>query len=224
MSIYNSNSCRLSKENSLCKPLASIERLSKIANDDAETFLLPRNRRLPIFDISVKPCIYIMTEGRFAISRNSDGLYLTSINSPLVLGLAMMFEEVLSQERRHALFSETECRGYKVPAEEAIKKITMLSLWPDVATILAYFLELLVDRDENLIGVNAYSMVRYNLIKIIEYSKSERMNINVEKFIHQHTRLSRSGIMKILSDLRFGGYIDMDRGRLISINNLPENY
>ncbi|WP_190324619.1 helix-turn-helix domain-containing protein, partial [Enterobacter ludwigii] len=36
--------------------------------------------------------------------------------------------------------------------------------------------------------------------------------------------LSRSGIMRILAELRTGKYITMDRGVLIEVNHLPRKY
>jgi CRP-like cAMP-binding protein len=221
---YDLNSQPLSKEESLRKPMAAINRLFQVVDEASDAFVLQRHRVLPIFDEPDKQCLYLMTEGRFAISRDSDGLYIATISSPLTLGLSMLFHEELTQERQHTLSSLSECRGYRVPVCLAAERITELNLWPDVAAVLAYLFELLIHRDQHLVGVSAYAMVRYNLMQISEYSNTERMDINVEKYIHQHTRLSRSGIMKILSDLRFGGYINMKRGRLISINNLPENY
>lgn len=224
MPIYDLDSYRLDNPNSLRKPLAAIERLSQIITEDMEPFILQRHKIFPIFDESSTRCIYVMTEGNFALVRNTDGLYIMSVRSPLVLGLSMIFKDIIAQDRHHTLFSETVCRGYKIPVDEAKHRITELNLWPDVSVILSYWLELLFDRDKSMVGADAYSMVRYNLLKIIQYSQTERMNINVEKFIHQHTRLARSGIMKILSDLKVGGYINMRRGRLVSINNLPKNY
>ena len=48
--------------------------------------------------------------------------------------------------------------------------------------------------------------------------------INVSDYILEKTRLSRSRVIKILGDLRIGGYIEINRGILIKINKLPENY
>jgi hypothetical protein len=42
--------------------------------------------------------------------------------------------------------------------------------------------------------------------------------------VHQgKTQLSRSGVMRILADLKTGGFIEMEEGRLIKINKLPPN-
>ncbi|HEO9918192.1 TPA: helix-turn-helix domain-containing protein, partial [Enterobacter asburiae] len=46
----------------------------------------------------------------------------------------------------------------------------------------------------------------------------------VSDYILEKTRLSRSRVMKILGDLRIGGYIEINRGILKKINKLPEKY
>lgn len=48
--------------------------------------------------------------------------------------------------------------------------------------------------------------------------------INVSDYILEKTRLSRSRVIKILGDLRIGGYIEINQGILIKINKLPEKY
>ncbi|WP_434587311.1 helix-turn-helix domain-containing protein [Klebsiella sp. R390] len=40
----------------------------------------------------------------------------------------------------------------------------------------------------------------------------------------QRTRLSRSSVMKILAQLKQGGYIQLEDGVLTSLNHLPAKY
>ncbi|HEM8518519.1 TPA: helix-turn-helix domain-containing protein [Citrobacter amalonaticus] len=51
-----------------------------------------------------------------------------------------------------------------------------------------------------------------------------RLAVNASDYIQEKTHLSRSRVMKILSDLRLGDHIVMERGILIRINRLPEQY
>lgn len=54
---------------------------------------------------------------------------------------------------------------------------------------------------------------------------SERAKLSVADYILQRSNLARSGVMKVLADLRFGGYIDIQHGKLIKIlNSFPRNY
>lgn len=206
---------------SLNKPVDAINKIIETINDgDSEIFILQRYRELTIINAFGDNYIYFFTEGSFSLSRSSDNLFIAALSAPFIIGLTLPF----NKSGQHFIFSETECRGFRISEKKAIEKINQYNLWKDVASILSYHIRLLIQRDEQLVGVSAYTTIRYSLLKLMEMSQQERMNINVEKFIQQHTKLSRSGIMKILSNLRAGNYIQMHRGRLIDVDNLPENY
>ncbi|CAM6830726.1 helix-turn-helix domain-containing protein [Klebsiella michiganensis] len=51
-----------------------------------------------------------------------------------------------------------------------------------------------------------------------------RHSVTAEKYIREKTRLSRSGVMRILAALKTGGFIEMEEGKLIKINKLPAKY
>jgi DNA-binding IscR family transcriptional regulator len=46
----------------------------------------------------------------------------------------------------------------------------------------------------------------------------------VLNFIQQRTRISRSVIAEVLSALRKGDYIKMEKGKLVGITRLPYDY
>lgn len=70
----------------------------------------------------------------------------------------------------------------------------------------------------------AYEMIRQQLIKLTEEEEDYRLSVTAEKYIREKTHLSRSGVMRILADLKTGGFIEMEEGRLIKINKLPAKY
>ncbi|EKA2160415.1 helix-turn-helix domain-containing protein, partial [Salmonella enterica] len=51
-----------------------------------------------------------------------------------------------------------------------------------------------------------------------------RESIIVLNFIQRRTGISRSRTMKILSELKKGGYIHIDNGRLTALGKLPVAY
>ncbi|MEG6127356.1 helix-turn-helix domain-containing protein [Enterobacter asburiae] len=67
-------------------------------------------------------------------------------------------------------------------------------------------------------------MIILNLIALMNEDEALSAYINVSDYILEKTRLSRSRVIKILGDLRIGGYIEINRGILIKINKLPEKY
>ncbi len=51
-----------------------------------------------------------------------------------------------------------------------------------------------------------------------------RSQIGVINYIQTHTHISRSVIAEMLSALRKGNYIEMQKGKLIAVHKLPLNY
>lgn len=67
-------------------------------------------------------------------------------------------------------------------------------------------------------------MIRQQLLKLMDEDEHYRSSITAERYIREKTQLSRSGVMRILADLRTGGFIDIEEGKLIRINKLPAKY
>jgi DNA-binding IclR family transcriptional regulator len=67
-------------------------------------------------------------------------------------------------------------------------------------------------------------MIRQQLVKLMEEDEAYRLGVTAERYIREKTQLSRSGVMRILADLKTGGFIEIDEGRLIKINKLPAKY
>lgn len=57
-----------------------------------------------------------------------------------------------------------------------------------------------------------------------EWEEGLRARVGVMNYIHQRTRISRSVVAEVLAALRKGGYIEMNKGKLVGINRLPSEY
>ena len=95
---------------------------------------------------------------------------------------------------------------------------------PELTKILSWYICLLSKRDDVLVARSAYSVVREFLLEINELIVHHQRDINVYDYIQEYTNLARSTIIKILSDLKKGQYIVIDKGRLINMTALPEKY
>ena len=62
------------------------------------------------------------------------------------------------------------------------------------------------------------------LLSMIDWNEELRSRIGVMNYIHQRTRISRSVVAEVLAALRKGGYIEMNKGKLVAINRLPSEY
>ncbi|HAS1004211.1 TPA: hypothetical protein I3768_004297 [Enterobacter cloacae] len=79
-------------------------------------------------------------------------------------------------------------------------------------------------RDQRFSSKNAYDIIKNNLEAIWELPENERSQISVFKFILSRSSISRSSLNKVLKDLNDGGYINIHRGKLLNIKNLPLKY
>ncbi|HID4702653.1 TPA: helix-turn-helix domain-containing protein, partial [Enterobacter cloacae] len=78
--------------------------------------------------------------------------------------------------------------------------------------------------DQRFSSKNAYDIIKNNLEAIWELPENERSQISVFKFILSRSSISRSSLNKVLKDLNDGGYINIHRGKLLNIKNLPLKY
>jgi DNA-binding IscR family transcriptional regulator len=73
-------------------------------------------------------------------------------------------------------------------------------------------------------GLTTYELIRQSLMTLMAKKETLRQTINTCDYIQEKTHISRSRVMKILSDLKIGNYIEIERGVLIKINKLPKTY
>lgn len=170
--------------------------------------------------------IVLLESGIFSFCRCGCGLQVLSTFAPSVIGLVDSYGVTYGVPTRpeHYLIAETECRGRAVSLPDFIKVADECDLWHDVARILAYRLMVMSVRDRELVGVDSYLKVRSLLIELWAYASEYRQSINVLNFIQRRTGISRSRTMKLLSELKKGGYINIDGGRLLDMKKLPTAY
>ncbi|MNE79187.1 putative DNA-binding transcriptional regulator [compost metagenome] len=77
---------------------------------------------------------------------------------------------------------------------------------------------------KQLSAPTVYEVICNQLLELMNEPESLRKSIAVERYIRDKTHVSRSSVMKILADLKTGGYITIEGGRLIEIRHLPSKY
>ncbi|BET42949.1 helix-turn-helix domain-containing protein [Atlantibacter hermannii] len=65
-------------------------------------------------------------------------------------------------------------------------------------------------------------MIKGNILHLNQLDEFMRAKINVADFIVKRTNLSRSIVMKVLSIMRAKNHIDVKRGKLLAVYNLPD--
>lgn len=107
---------------------------------------------------------------------------------------------------------------YILPREQAIDLIVNNALIREVLTYHAFIADIQSKGGNLLINSTAYEIVCTLLLELADVQEAKRLKISVANYILERSNLARSGVMKILSDLRTGGYIDITYGKLICIN------
>ncbi|HCI6673228.1 TPA: helix-turn-helix domain-containing protein [Klebsiella quasipneumoniae] len=169
----------------------------------------------------------LLEEGVASVCFAENQLVISTILAPAILGLIDNYGVFngLPDKRHCSLFAETDLSGRWIAHQAAVNILNEKNLWQEMAHILTQRLMVLSMREQELLGVDSYQMVRILLMELAVYSETYRRQINVLRFIQRRTNLSRSRIMSILSELRKGGYIIVHRGVLMTIAQpLPANF
>lgn len=204
------------------KPLESIHRLMTAFVSISKPYLLDSKNieaRLKGKDAGFD--VYLLTKGRVDIWREVDNRLVETAFAPSILGLQ---GSVYRSQHYHLKFP-AGAEVSTIPLQAAMEIIELQSLWRDVFYYQGYLNDRQLHHESMLINSSTYEIVCLFLKDLSHYSDSERAKLSVADYILQRSNLARSGVMKVLADLRFGGYIDIQHGKLIKIlNNFPRNY
>ncbi|POP41355.1 cytoplasmic protein [Superficieibacter electus] len=170
--------------------------------------------------------IVLLQEGICSFCHQKSQRQIGVVFAPSLLGLTDSYARSynVSEWPQHYIVAETECTGYSILVSDFIKVADEQGLWHDIARILVQRLMAMSAREEEMIGVDSYLKVRTLLIEVWAYPENYRKQINILNFVQRRTNLSKSRIMKILSELKKGSYINIDSGKLIDLKKLPLAY
>ncbi|TNV20486.1 hypothetical protein FH968_10815 [Buttiauxella sp. B2] len=167
-----------------------------------------------------EPMSILLHEGTIALYRGQDHLLLSNAKAPFIIGLNLLFPD-----NGDVYIQARDAIRYEIIPRNAVEEIIRKeNLWEQLAYIFMYNTKNFIKHNFATTGVSTYDLIRNNLLALMNESDELRSKTNACDYIHERTLLSRSGIMKILSDLRKGGHIDISRGVLLSINTLPAKY
>ncbi|HDR2789057.1 TPA: helix-turn-helix domain-containing protein [Enterobacter asburiae] len=164
--------------------------------------------------------IHVIVSGEVEFRRVSDELCMFTLQGQCIFGLSAIFYN--SSHMYGLVRANTVVRSIK--KDDFARLMTEKNLWPELTKVLSWYICLLSKRDDVLVARSAYSVVREFLLEINELIVNHQRDINVYDYIQEYTNLARSTIIKILSDLKKGQYIVVEKGRLINMTSLPEKY
>lgn len=207
------------------KPLDSINRILSCF-PVSQPYLLEPGQTLPIKvrNESASKKIHFLLEGAMisSIGEDEKKQNLGIMMSPSIIGLGQLAPGgAIAQHEAIA-----PCMVDSINIDDFIKIIEEKQLWPDVINVMVTIINALAARTATSGLQSAYEIIRSYLI----YMDSETAQVlkeryTVVKYMQTFSRLSRSIILKILSELKAGGFIEMEKGKLIRINrNLPDRF
>ena len=180
------------------KPFQHIEKLIDNILPYAERRIVSKGEIVHYYDNDVRQC-FLLIQGSVALHRRGDGIVLNSESSPFLLGVCSQF----SSERLYVRVLETFNR---VVAQQ--------NLWEHFSKLLIYTASRVYEHCAQISQMSAYDIIRVQLVELMQEPEAIRKNTTAAAYIKSRTYLSRSGVMRILAELRTGKYITMERGVL----------
>lgn len=168
--------------------------------------------------------IYFLLNGAMisSVGENEKKQNLGIVMGPSIIGLGQ-----LAPTGTIALHEAiAPCMVDSINIDDFLKVIEEKQLWPEVINIMVTIINSLAARTATSGLQSAYEIIRTYLIYMdSETACAIKERYTVVKYMQTFSRLSRSIILKILSELKSGGFIEMEKGKLIRINrNLPDKF
>ncbi|WP_253383476.1 helix-turn-helix domain-containing protein [unidentified bacterial endosymbiont] len=173
---------------------------------------------------SMQERIYFLLDGAMigSVGEGEKKQNLGITTSPYILGLGQLGQTGLICDFE----SVAPCLLDSVEIDVFRKAVDDNNMWSDVVQIMLPALATLAVRASTSGLQSAYEIIRSYLIYMeLETSYAIKERYTVVKYMQTFSRLSRSMILKILAQLKIGGFIEMENGKLIKINKkLPEKF
>ncbi|HGK4363678.1 TPA: helix-turn-helix domain-containing protein [Klebsiella pneumoniae] len=200
------------------KPFRHIEALIKHVSPATERVVIGRGDVVHYYKDDIRQC-FLLLQGSVALHRRGDGIVLNSESAPFILGVSSQF----SSEHLYVRALETS-EIARVPLDCFNHIVAQLDLWEHFSKLLIYTASRVYEHCAQISQMSAYDIIRFQLVELMQEPDAIRQKITAAAYIKSRTYLSRSGIMRILAELRTGKYITMERGILLDINHLPRKY
>jgi len=191
-----------------------------IINSRKATKILYRKNREVNFIINGKPSIFYLISGSVSVFDDDNDLLLMEVESPFIIGLAQIFNHYACQSIR----IRTNCTFWVISVEESRELFDCLGIWKEVSILLAATMNIISERYRLSSGGNVYKIIKAHLEYIWSLPGSDVSSISVIDYILKRNKISRSSVYTILRGLSDGGYIQVNRGKLLGLKKLPEDF
>ena len=194
----------------VAKPIADIVKIIEQISPYAKSFQANKGEILRYY-YGNKRTVYLLHQG--SVTLNSE-------KASFILGVSNQ----LSQTEDLYLRINEDAQMSRMPLERFNLLIESFGLWESLCKVLIYTASRVYEHCTLISQMSSYEIIRFQLLELMNESERIRTSITAANYIKNRTYLSRSGIMRIIADLRDAGYIELNRGILLSIKHLPLKY
>ncbi|HFZ8994386.1 TPA: helix-turn-helix domain-containing protein [Citrobacter freundii] len=210
------------------KPVKSIESLFLLLIPYSKEILVPKNTIYRINNFVDGKGILLISDGIGTVIHAEKDYHICTAYPPTILGLvggySAFYEIPHDMNHDLSLYADTDLTCFFIPLEKFVEVMDQNNSWHDVSRILAHRLMIMISKDSEHVEGNTYQKIKTLIYEVWSYPTEYRLQINLPNFIQKRTGISRSRVMKILMDLRQGGYIEVTNGKLRLVSKLPQNY
>jgi len=206
----------------MSKPTDAIERLITLFTPTSQPLDTTATAgKIAMQDNQQNMLVILLIKGEIDIFRNVDNLLFANASGPCIFGMQGTAFRFDVYQFRASKDSELRVLTQK----EALSLMIENNALNDLVIFQSYFSDYQAHRDNLLINKSTYEIICSFLYELERVPMPQRLKISVANYILERSNLARSGVMKILADLRTGEYVDIQNGKLMSIlRKLPKVY
>lgn len=166
------------------------------------------------------PYCYLIRSGVCKLHHGPDEILINTMYIPSIMGVGGILMA------NSALYIQVHSSAEIATAttQEIRQIIARLNLWELLSRHMYRVTNRFFMLSSYLNAPTAYETLRFQLIELMREPAEFREVISAAQYIQEKTRLSRSSIMKILSQLKQGGFVKLENGILKEICHLPLKY
>lgn len=194
-------------------------RLVRALLPHAEVKRLVARKRLFLASGQNQYC-YLILEGQVMLHRDDDDLAIGTINGPSLVGIG----NLATRSMNGYIKLLTPCDIGILTLDTVHEVIREQNLWELLAMHMMVVATKLYSSGKLLTAPTSYDIIKAQLFELMNEDQALRQSITAQNYIRNKTNLSRSGIMRILAELKEGGYIEIRRGILLNVNPLPDRF
>lgn len=221
MAVYEQQSIFFSETSNLRnkKPIPEIEKMLFHLTPFSNTLETQDRTVINYMDDEKRKC-FLLHKGCVSLYRSVDGMVLNTESAPFIFGMSTQMTDPEYLFIRTHDVSEVSW----MPLEVANQVIADNNLWRPLSQMLIYTVTRVYDHCTKISSLSSYDIIRYQLYELMSEPETIRSSVTIANYVQSRTFLSRSSIMKILAQLKTGGYIITDKGLLLAINHIPLKY